>query len=136
MNNTIYTPEIEAYANSVADALAHYKEDGVNFYEKHCSLPAEKSKQIMFGLVADTATENFLSREEQEYMLSRAQMELIMKQVMFQSALENLRNSGLVDTIDDEKGEEMIFLTEKGKKLGEVMFGTGDEQVNSDDNEQ
>jgi hypothetical protein len=136
MNNTIYTPEIEAYANKVADALAQYKEDGVNFYEKHCSLPTEKSKQIMFGLVADTATENFLSREEQEYMLSGSQMELVMKQVIFQSALESLRNSGLVDTIDNEKGTEIVFLTEKGKELGEIMFGDGDEQVNLDNNEQ
>jgi hypothetical protein len=37
--------------------------------------------------------------------------------------MEELRDKGLVDWIEDENGTEMIFLTEKGKQLGEALFG-------------
>jgi len=32
-------------------------------------------------------------------------------------SIESLKEKGLIDTIEDEKGEEVIFLTKKGKEL-------------------
>jgi hypothetical protein len=129
----IYTPEIEAYATAVADALGAPtvtpSGEDKSFYEETCShLPAEECKKIAFTLVADQATENFLQREEQEMMLNHAQMHDVLRNVIALSAVESLKRKGLIDTIEKDDGDEVIFLTTAGKELGKTLFVNNDEK--------
>jgi rRNA pseudouridine-1189 N-methylase Emg1 (Nep1/Mra1 family) len=57
------------------------------------------------------------------------QMADIMKETVVRASLEELRDNGLIDWIEDENGDEMVFLTEKGKEMGKSLFGHSDDDT-------
>lgn len=65
-------------------------------------------------------TEKFISGEydmEEDELFEEEEFETVLREIVAGTILEELKKKGLVDSYDDEKTEEMYFLTEKGKKL-------------------
>jgi hypothetical protein len=124
MSNTIYTPEVIAYADRVMEVL----EDGLhpetkkNFFEAEFTTP-DRGRRLFREILSDQATANFLEREDNAVQMTLEQMQGVMKESIIKGSLEELRENGLVDWIEDEDGEEVVFLTEKGKDFGATLFG-------------
>jgi hypothetical protein len=94
---------------------------GGNFFEIETFQNPELGKKIIYGLIADQATENFLQREDQSFLLSEEQFYKVFNDTIVQVSVDSLKQKGLVVIFEDENGEECIALSEKGKKIMEDM---------------
>jgi len=130
MNNTIYTPEVIQYVDTVMGVIETglHPETKLNFFESEFTT-ADRGRRLFRMLVSDKATANFLEREDTEIRLTMEQMADIMKETVVRASLEELRDNGLIDWIEDENGNEMVFLTEKGKEMGKSLFGHSDDDT-------
>lgn len=130
MNNTIYTPEVIQYVDTVMGVIETglHPETKLNFFESEFTT-ADRGRRLFRMLVSNQATANFLEREDTEIKLTMEQMADIMKESVVRASLEELRDTGLIDWIEDEHGDEMVFLTEKGKAMGKSLFDHADDDT-------
>ena len=130
MNNTIYTPEVIQYVDTVMGVIETglHPETKLNFFESEFTT-ADRGRRLFRTMVSDKATANFLEREDTEIRLTMEQMADIMKESVVRASLEELRDNGLIDWIEDENGTEMVFLTQKGKDMGNSLFGHTDDDT-------
>lgn len=133
MENTIYMPEVIQYVDTVMDVVESglHPETKLNFFESEFTT-ADRGRRIFRKLVSDQATANFLERDDNVIKLTVDQMSDLMKESVIRGSLEELREKGLIDWIEDEHGEEIVFLTEKGKRLGKSLFGNSDDKDDTD----
>jgi len=118
----IYSPQVIKYTEAVIEDLSKKDELlGGNFFEIETSRNPELGKQVLYELIADTATENFLQREDQNITLSEDQMVDVFSNTVLHVSLDHLKKEGLVNSFEDENGEECFFLTETGKQVTEEM---------------
>ena len=115
----IYTPQIEEYTKGVIAALSiHDEVMGGNFFEVETPSDPSLGKELLYEIIADKATENFLEREDQSIMLTEEQFYRAFTEVTVGVTLKKLEKDGIVGSFEDG-GEEMFFLTEKGKQTVE-----------------
>jgi hypothetical protein len=120
--NKIYSPQVIEYTQKVINSLSERDEElGGNFFEIETPRNPELGKQILYELIADTATENFLQREDQEIILSEDQMIDAFSNTVLHVSLDHLQKEGLINFFEDENGEECFFLTEAGKQVTEEI---------------
>jgi hypothetical protein len=119
----IYTPEVIAYADRVIDLLedGYHPETKKNFFEAEFTTP-NRGRRLFREILSDRATANFLEREDNAVQMTLEQMQDVMKESVVRASLEELRDNGLIDWIANENGEEIVFLTEKGKNIGSSLF--------------
>jgi hypothetical protein len=124
MSDTIYTSDVIQYVDNVMEVLEHglHPETKLNFFESEFTT-ADRGRRLFRKLVSDTATNNFLEHEDGVIKLTMEQMADIMKETVVRASLEELRETGLIDWIENEHGQEIVFLTEKGKDRGKSLFG-------------
>jgi predicted transcriptional regulator len=77
---------------------------------------------ITFKRFADSVFKNWLSGEDLD-SISEEEFSKILNLSIIQSDLEGLKNRGVLETIENEEGEPMYFLTEKGKGEMEKFLG-------------
>lgn len=118
----IYSPQVIEYTQKAIDSLSEKDEmlEG-NFFEIETPQNPELGKEILYGLIADKATENFLQREDQSLHLDEDQFYEVFNDVILHVSLDNLKNKGLINSYEDENGEELYFLTETGKQITEEI---------------
>ena len=124
MSDTIYTSDVIQYVDNVMEVLERglHPETKLNFFESEFTT-ADRGRRLFRKLVSDTATNNFLEHEDGVIKLTMEQMADIMKETVVRASLEELRETGLIDWIENEHGQEIVFLTEKGKNRGKSLFG-------------
>lgn len=109
----------DVYPNSVSELteklLEGLEEEG--FFEKEGA-----DYDITFKRFADSVFKNWLSGEELEN-ISEKEFSQILSLSIIQSDLEGLRSRGVLETIENDEGESMYFLTEKGKGEMEKFLG-------------
>ncbi len=109
----------DVYPNSVSELteklLEGLEEEG--FFEKEGA-----DYNITFKRFADTVFRNWLSGEDLEN-ISEKEFSQILNLSIIQSDLESLRGRGVLETIENDEGEPMYFLTEKGKGEMEKFIG-------------
>lgn len=134
MENTIYMPEVIAYADRVMSLLEEglHPKTKLNFFQSEFSTP-DRGRNLFRTIISDVATANFLEREDNEVKLSMEQMADSMKEAVIRASLEELRDKGLVDWVEDEKGDEIVFLTEQGKAVGKSLFESNGEESSLED---
>jgi hypothetical protein len=66
-------------------------------------------------IVGEEAFQSWLI--EGEVKMEPDKIGVLLFQVIVQSHLEELKKEGIVDSIEDEKGEEIMWVTSKGKKI-------------------
>lgn len=76
-------------------------------------------ENITFKEFADSILPKWINGEDihDEELLSEDDFSRILNLSIFKTNLESLRNKNLIDSIEDEKGEEIFFLTKKGKEV-------------------
>jgi hypothetical protein len=112
----IYTPQIEEYTKEVIAALSiHDDLIGGNFFEIETSSDPSLGKKLLYEIIANKATENFLEREDQSIMLTEEQFYRAFTEVTVGVSLKKLEKEGILGSFENED-EEIFFLTEKGKQ--------------------
>jgi hypothetical protein len=76
----------------------------------------EVNKSILENLLLESALDKFLHNDG-VFVWYEDEMEVIISEAIIYTAINNLRENGLVDSIEDENGEEVFWATEEGKKL-------------------
>jgi hypothetical protein len=118
----IYSPQVIKYTEAVIEDLSKKDELlGGNFFEIETYRNPELGKQVLYTLVADKATENFLQREDQSLFLTEEQFYDVFSDAVLHVSLDHLQKEGLVGSFENENGEECFFLTEVGKQVTEEM---------------
>lgn len=130
MSNAIFSPDILEYTNKIIQSLddAAYDYD-IDYFEEY-SDPV-LGRKIFHRLLCETATRNLLEREDGDIMLDSEQFMRCMRESVIRTSLETLRQKGLVDWIENENGDDVVFVTEKGKDMGKSLFGNLDEYETS-----
>lgn len=109
----------DVYPDSVSELteklLEGLEEEG--FFEKEGA-----DYNITFKRFADSVFKNWISGENLEN-ITEEEFTQILNLSIIQSDLEGLRNRGVLETIDNEEGEPLYFLTEKGKCEMEKFLG-------------
>jgi len=109
----------DVYPNSVSELteklLEGLEEEG--FFEKEGA-----DYNITFKRFADSVFKNWLSGEDLEN-ISEEEFSQILNLSIIQSDLESLRDRGVLETIENDEGEPMYFLTDKGKGEMEKFIG-------------
>lgn len=123
--NKIYTPQIEDYVKEVVDILSISDELCGNFFEVETPEDPILGKELLYEIIADKATDNFILGES--FILTEEQFYEAFRDVKIRVALQTLKQKNLIDSIEDENGEEIFFLTEKGKNYAST--------IKSDDND-
>lgn len=109
----IYPKPVEEYAISIMEVLDDeewsFFEDPDNDFQD-----INKAKEITYNLILEYFLPLFIKGEELVFQ-SAQDIENILERTILTYTLDNLIKKGLVNHIDNEDGEELIFLTEKGK---------------------
>ena len=77
--------------------------------------------------LSDELTHQFITSEldYENGFFTEEEYEKILKEVIAEDTLRSLQKNGLIDSYEDDKTEEVFFLTELGKKeLGELNSDT------------
>lgn len=108
MKNKVYQPVVIEKANLIIESL-----DESNFFVENDI----KDKTYSFNLLCEKLTEKFILGEldDENGLFEEEEMNQILTEMIVSTHLENLIKKGLVDSVEDENGEEVFFLTESGK---------------------
>lgn len=107
----IYQPIIIERVNEMIEILTE-----TQFFSDYDLDNTEFAKTYLL----DKLTEKFISGEydmEEDEFFEEDEFETVLKEIVAGTLLYELKKKGLVDSYDDDKTEEMFFLTEKGRKL-------------------
>lgn len=99
----IYPKHIEEYADKMIKVASEDPEAN-----KDLDMDTFKKE------ICEKVLQKFLNNED-ELRLSESEALDCVHYAIFQKAVKGLKEKGIVDTIEDENGEDIIFLTEKGK---------------------
>jgi hypothetical protein len=108
MKNKVYQPSVIEKANYIIESL-----NESNFFTEHDI----NDKTFAFELLCEKLTEKFIigELETEDGLFQEDEMEQILTEIIVGTHLNSLMKKGLVDSIEDENGEEVFFLTEFGK---------------------
>lgn len=117
MNKT-YQPFIIKLSERIIDVL-----DNLNFFEKE----EIRSKEVSKGIVCDFLTDKFIkgslsSKDELIDVFNEEEFTQLLNKIIVKSTMDGLIEKGLINyIINDENGEELFFLTEKGREVSLKM---------------
>ena len=77
-------------------------------------------KETSLKIISDVGVEKFIKGEELVFKDDQEVTELYIR-LRCEIAISSLVKKGLVDTMENENGEEEVFLTEKGKAHGKLL---------------
>lgn len=92
-------------------AITAFKEEGLFEAEP------ELKEEWFFEALAEIAFSKFVNGDNTIW--SNEELDNAIARGMAYSVTNKLKEEGLMDWIENEKGEQIVFLTEKGKKVGE-----------------
>lgn len=115
MEKQIYQPIVIEKSTSIINGL-----DEDNFFTDNDI----KDKSFAFNLMCEKLTEKFISGEldDDPVYFSEEEFEKILTEMVVGSHLQSLQKKGIVDSIIDENGEELFFLTGFGKSEAEKIL--------------
>lgn len=104
----MYPEPIIEVTNKIYDV---FEEDLIN--------DSSKDSKFCEEIAAETISEFMLPKflEGDELKLYETEIENLYKQCVVDITIASLKEKGLVNTIENEKGETITFLTKKGKSI-------------------
>ena len=117
MNRT-YQPFIVEMAKQYVEVLGNE----LDFYEEEKITTTEYSKQLFCEKLTEKFLDGQISSDDGiNGIFNEDEFSGILNQIHVQNTLDGLVNKGLINYIEDDNGEEMYFLTKKGKLVAEKM---------------
>ena len=80
---------------------------------EECQKDAEYCEPIAMEKISEFMLPKFLKGEE--LMITEKEVDILLRICLAEISMTALKEKGLIDFMEDENGEEVIFLTEKGK---------------------
>jgi len=81
--------------------------------------PKEWCKPIGMEVISEFMLPKFLS--EGELKLTEKEIDTLYRKCLAELGITSLKEKGLVDIIENENGEEIVFLTSEGKELNKKL---------------
>ena len=105
------------YPNTVQEWLenlySNLKKEGF-FEDQELGLYSEEKVYNHFQeILGDAALQSWL--KEGEVIIKEKDLTILLFQVVVKTHVEELKNEGTVDSIENENGDEVMWLTQKGK---------------------
>lgn len=97
------------------------------FEEDELFVSDEITKKAIEKVIGPLALKRFLQDGEVVLQISEEEGTRLLRNLIAEAAILSLSSKGLVDTMENEHGEEIIFLTKDGKELAEKM--TNDKKI-------
>ena len=92
--------------------------DNTGFFEEN----GIENKDYAFDKICEKLTEKFIIGELDEGpCFSVSEMDIILKEIIVMNILGKLINDGIVQSYQDDDNEEVFFLTDLGRKVGESL---------------
>ena len=87
----------------------------------------ERGKIYLWNYIGEAMLNKHLGIDSEE-TFSEGEMEQLLTSTILQTNLDSLMNDNLIDSIENENGETVYFMTEKGRELHKLL---GDEDVDN-----
>ena len=92
-----------------------------------------EDETFAFNYMCEKLTDKFIAGElnenveDDEHLFTEDEMEKFLREIIAGSLLYELRDKGIIDSIEDENNEERFFLTDLGKEITtKIQNGTLD----------
>lgn len=87
---------------------------------------AQVDTKVLKELLLESMTKKFIEGQDLT-VWEEHEMTTILGESIFLTTLNSLKSKGLVDVVQDENGEDIMFLTRGGKDIAELLFGPNSE---------
>lgn len=116
---TIYQPAVIERAVTMVDLL-----DELGFFEEY----EIENKDFALEYLCNALTEKFISNglDDEEPLFNEEEMDKCIAEIVAGSYLTEMKENGILDSIEDENNEERFFLTPRGKRIAKQMKKRGD----------
>jgi hypothetical protein len=105
------------------DVITELREQ--NFFEEN-----EADEKITFDFLCKTLLPKFLNGEE--LLWTDKEMDEYLRRCIVDSVIKSLENKGMVNTIEDENGETVVFMTKEQKEnVEERLKDSSPENIDS-----
>lgn len=110
-----------SYPEPIKEALEKYILilDNEKFFDDEIEFPPnmqETAKTHLWNLLGNILMPKFIDGSD-NYQATADELNEVIKLTIIQTNLDSLIQDKLVDTLEDENGETIYFVTEKGKEL-------------------
>lgn len=110
-----------SYPEPIKEALEKYILilDNEKFFDDEIEFPPnmqETAKTHLWNLLGNILMPKFIDGSD-DYQATADELNEVIKLTIIQTNLDSLIQDKLVDTLEDENGETIYFVTEKGKEL-------------------
>ena len=108
MEKQIYQPIVIEKSRTIIEALDEndfFKDNDIN------------DKSVAFDVLCENLTEKFIAGEldDEPVAFDEEEFHEILTKIVVTTHLNSLQGKGLIDSVTDENGEELFFLTDLGK---------------------
>lgn len=93
--------------------------DGLCFFEEAEMPDQDIRRKVLEDEMLPICIENWIKRGDAS--ISKKQACKILEKIPLLYTMQSLKKKGFLDSIDDEEGQEIYFLSPKGKELGEML---------------
>jgi len=101
------------------DFLDRKDEEGLSFFDEAEMHDRRVCAWVLEDLMAPTCIKNWIQHGDPS--LTRSQAGKLLERIPLLYTFHTLKIKGLMDSMENEKGEEVYFLSEKGKEFGRLM---------------
>lgn len=107
-NETTYPQEVEFHLEEMVNAI--------QLLDLGQETPTHCIREVVGPILFDQWMQGEISG-----FVDGNEMLKVLQRVVVTSVLDKLQEQGLIDSIDNEDGEEMVFLTQRGKEIATDM---------------
>jgi hypothetical protein len=109
-----YPDSVQEFANKAYNAL-----ENIDFFTKIFGFKlSEEQEQKCFDLLCENRLSKFINGEPLEFA-SNEEANNTINSIVGSITIDLLKEKGVVDSIEDENGKEVFFLTTKGKEYAQ-----------------
>lgn len=106
----------------LSEELIEILDKQVNFFQEENITSTDYAKMAICELLTEKFLRGEISSDEEEGpRFTEDEFKTLLSQIVTNNALSGLVEKGLINFLEDEDGEEMFFLTSKGKEYAETL---------------
>ena len=117
MNKTNYPESVEERIQTCMEVLEDAYKHTFNEYN------FERHKDYLQEVIGNIFFQEWLKGTDDEAIFDEEYVHKLIVMADVNAELEDMEKNGYIDSIEDEDGNEVVFLTEKGKLMANQLVG-------------